>query len=134
MIGGGATQPGGRGQRRRRRPPAIDNTQAIGNVLYTHYFYLFQVAGMVLLVAMIGAIVLTLRTRPGVRRQRISEQVTGRTGDAVDRASRCRRGERRVMAIGLGHYLTVAAILFTIGVFGIFLNRKNVIIILMSSS
>ncbi len=36
------------------------------------------------------------------------------------------------MAIGLGHYLTVAAILFTIGVFGIFLNRKNVIIILMS--
>ena len=36
------------------------------------------------------------------------------------------------MTIGLGHYLTVAAILFTIGVFGIFLNRKNVIIILMS--
>ncbi|HWT97215.1 MAG TPA: NADH-quinone oxidoreductase subunit NuoK [Terriglobales bacterium] len=36
------------------------------------------------------------------------------------------------MEIGLGHYLTVAAILFTIGVFGIFLNRKNVIIILMS--
>jgi NADH-quinone oxidoreductase subunit K len=36
------------------------------------------------------------------------------------------------MTIGLGHYLTVAAILFTIGIFGIFLNRKNVIIILMS--
>jgi NADH-quinone oxidoreductase subunit K len=36
------------------------------------------------------------------------------------------------MAVGLGHYLTVAAILFTIGVFGIFLNRKNVIVILMS--
>jgi NADH-quinone oxidoreductase subunit K len=37
-----------------------------------------------------------------------------------------------VFAIGLGHYLTVAAILFTLGIFGIFLNRKNVIIILMS--
>jgi len=54
---------------------AIDNTRAIGRVLYTQYFYLFQVAGVVLLVAMIGAIVLTLRRRPGVRRQRISEQL-----------------------------------------------------------
>jgi NADH-quinone oxidoreductase subunit J len=54
---------------------AIDNTRAIGRVLYTQYFYLFQVAGVVLLVAMIGAIVLTLRHRPGVRRQRISDQL-----------------------------------------------------------
>ncbi|MBV8191034.1 MAG: NADH-quinone oxidoreductase subunit J [Alphaproteobacteria bacterium] len=54
---------------------AITNTRAIGQVLYTQYFYLFQVAGLVLLVAMIGAIVLTLRRRPGVRRQRISEQL-----------------------------------------------------------
>ncbi|MGH8429199.1 MAG: NADH-quinone oxidoreductase subunit J, partial [Solimonas sp.] len=54
---------------------AVDNTRAIGRVLYTQYFYLFQVAGLVLLVAMIGAIVLTLRTRPGVRRQRVSEQL-----------------------------------------------------------
>ena len=54
---------------------AVDNTRAIGRVLYTQYFYLFQVAGLVLLVAMIGAIVLTLRSRPGVRRQRISEQL-----------------------------------------------------------
>ena len=53
----------------------LDNTRAIGQVLYTQYFYLFQVAGVVLLVAMIGAIVLTLRRRPGVRRQRISEQL-----------------------------------------------------------
>jgi NADH-quinone oxidoreductase subunit K len=45
----------------------------------------------------------------------------------------CRRSAgRREMIIGLGHYLTVAAILFTLGVFGIFLNRKNVIIIMMS--
>jgi NADH-quinone oxidoreductase subunit J len=53
----------------------IENTRAIGQVLYTQYFYLFQVAGMVLLVAMIGAIVLTLRSRPGVRRQNVSEQL-----------------------------------------------------------
>jgi NADH-quinone oxidoreductase subunit J len=54
---------------------AVDNTRAIGLVLYTQYFYLFQVAGLVLLVAMIGAIVLTLRTRPGVRRQKIGDQI-----------------------------------------------------------
>ena len=54
---------------------AVDNTRAIGRVLYTQYFYLFQVAGLVLLVAMIGAIVLTLRSRPGVRRQRAGDQI-----------------------------------------------------------
>ena len=57
------------------QPVTIDNTRAIGQVLYTQYFYLFQVAGLVLLVAMIGAIVLTLRSRPGVRRQKVSEQL-----------------------------------------------------------
>jgi NADH-quinone oxidoreductase subunit J len=62
---------------------AVDNTRAIGRVLYTQYFYLFQVAGLVLLVAMIGAIVLTLRTRPGVRRQRVSEQLYRPKSDAV---------------------------------------------------
>ena len=53
----------------------VENTRAIGQVLYTQYFYLFQVAGAVLLVAMIGAIVLTLRSRPGVRRQNVGEQL-----------------------------------------------------------
>ena len=62
---------------------AIDNTRAIGRVLYTQYFYLFQVAGLVLLVAMIGAVVLTLRSRPGVRRQRVSDQLYRPKGDAV---------------------------------------------------
>jgi NADH-quinone oxidoreductase subunit J len=57
---------------------ALPNAEAIGRVLYTDYVYLFQAAGMVLLVAMIGAIVLTLRRRPGVRRQSIAAQV-GRT-------------------------------------------------------
>jgi NADH-quinone oxidoreductase subunit J len=62
---------------------AIDNTRAIGQVLYTQYFYLFQVAGLVLLVAMIGAIVLTLRVRPGVRRQRAGEQITRAKEDTI---------------------------------------------------
>jgi NADH-quinone oxidoreductase subunit J len=57
---------------------ALPNAEAIGRVLYTDYVYFFQVAGLVLLVAMIGAIVLTLRHRPGVRRQVIADQV-GRT-------------------------------------------------------
>ena len=52
----------------------IDNTRALGLLLYDKYLYLFQLSGLILLVAMIGAIVLTLRSRPGVRRQRVSEQ------------------------------------------------------------
>ncbi len=57
---------------------SLTNAEAIGRVLYTDYVYVFQAAGMVLLVAMIGAIVLTLRHTPGVRRQNIARQV-GRT-------------------------------------------------------
>jgi NADH-quinone oxidoreductase subunit J len=53
----------------------MSNAEAIGRVLYTNYVYFFQAAGMVLLVAMIGAIVLTLRHKPGVKRQVIMDQV-----------------------------------------------------------
>ncbi len=53
----------------------VTNAEAIGRVLYTDYIYLFQAAGIVLLIAMIGAIVLTLRHKPGVRRQVIADQV-----------------------------------------------------------
>jgi NADH-quinone oxidoreductase subunit J len=55
-------------------PAHVSNTVALGQVLYTDYVYYFQIAGLVLLVAMIGAIVLTLRQRPGVRRQSIRRQ------------------------------------------------------------
>jgi len=55
--------------------PGLTNAETIGRVLYTQYVYYFQAAGMVLLVAMIGAIVLTLKHRPGVRRQIIADQV-----------------------------------------------------------
>jgi NADH-quinone oxidoreductase subunit J len=59
------------------------NAETVGRVLYTDYVLLFQAAGMVLLVAMIGAIVLTLRHRTTVRRQDIGRQVSRRRADAV---------------------------------------------------
>ncbi len=67
-------------------PPIAEttNTHALGEILYTRYVYLFQAAGMVLLVAMVGAIVLTLRRREGVRKQRIAAQVGRRREDAVE--------------------------------------------------
>ncbi|GGF83630.1 NADH:ubiquinone oxidoreductase subunit J [Azorhizobium oxalatiphilum] len=59
------------------------NTHAIGQVLYTDYIYFFQIAGFVLLVAMIGAIVLTLRHKANVKRQNISAQVNRMPEDAI---------------------------------------------------
>ena len=56
-------------------PSTMSNTEAIGMVLYTQYVFFFQAAGMILLVAMVGAIVLTLRHKERVRRQSIAEQV-----------------------------------------------------------
>jgi len=60
------------------------NTEALGRVLYTDYVYAFQIAGLILLVAMIGAIVLTLRERTGVKRQNIAVQNARTQGMAVD--------------------------------------------------
>ena len=57
-----------------KAPEGLPNTVALGDVIYTQYFVLFQAAGLVLLTAMIGAIVLTLRHRPFVKRQSIPEQ------------------------------------------------------------
>lgn len=62
----------------------VTNTQALGQLIYTDYIYLFQSAGLILLVAMIGAIVLTLRHRPDVRRQKISDQVERRREDVIE--------------------------------------------------
>jgi NADH-quinone oxidoreductase subunit J len=64
--------------------PAVSNTEALGRILYTDYFYLFQAAGMVLLVAMVGTILLTLRTRSGVRKQDIGRQVARRPADTLE--------------------------------------------------
>jgi len=65
-------------------PVHTTNTAALGEILYTTYIYYFQIAGLVLLVAMIGAIVLTLRHRPGVRRQSISSQLARTPAHSVE--------------------------------------------------
>ena len=62
----------------------VTNTAAIGRVLYTKYVYFFELAGLVLLVAMIGTIVLTLRHRAGAKRQDVAEQVRRRREDAIE--------------------------------------------------
>ena len=62
---------------------AITNTEALGLVLYTQYVYFFEAAGIILLIAMIGAIVLTLRHKPGVKRQDIGAQVARGPATAV---------------------------------------------------
>lgn len=61
-----------------------NNTLDLGRIIYTDYVYVFQAAGMVLLVAMIGAIVLTHRSRPGVKRQVVNDQVSRQPEDAVE--------------------------------------------------
>jgi NADH-quinone oxidoreductase subunit J len=65
-------------------PANITNTEALGRVLYTQYVYYFQAAGLVLLVAMIGAIVLTLRDRVGIKRQNIPAQNARTKADAME--------------------------------------------------
>ncbi|RMD64540.1 MAG: NADH-quinone oxidoreductase subunit J [Alphaproteobacteria bacterium] len=65
-------------------PDQVTNTEALGRILYTKYVYLFQAAGLILLVAMVGAIVLTLRRRADVRRQSISRQVSLRRDQAIE--------------------------------------------------
>ena len=61
----------------------VTNTHSIGSVLYTDYIHVFQLSGMILLVAMIGAIVLTFRHRPGLKRQSYFDQISRERVDAV---------------------------------------------------
>jgi len=83
MIGGWQFAPEAAGLAASPTPEGIAHTHAIGQVLCTKYIYLFQASGMVLLVAMIGAIVLTHRRRPGVRKQVIANQIARDAKDAV---------------------------------------------------
>ena len=62
----------------------MTNTHAIGQVLYTQYIYVFQIAGLILLLAMIGAIVLTLRERPGVIKQSVKDQLSRKPKDTLE--------------------------------------------------
>ena len=115
----------------RRAASDQPNIVALGQLLYTRYLFIFELAGLVLLVAMVGAIVLTHRNRGDARGR------TSRTRSAAARRTRSRNISR---ASGRGSSCdrpraiisTVGAILFVLGVFGIFLNRKNVIVILMA--
>ena len=62
----------------------LTNTQSLGNVIYTDYIHLFQLSGMILLVAMIGAIVLTFRHRSGLKRQSYFKQISREKSDGVE--------------------------------------------------
>ncbi len=86
VVGGWSFAPRAKAVRDAPVPPAdtVTNTQALGQILYTDHIYLFQAAGLVLLVAMVGAIVLTLRERAGVRRQRVAVQIGRRRDEAIE--------------------------------------------------
>lgn len=85
IVAVGAWSAGGIQLARRAAPidPGVPNIEAIGNLLYTRYLYIFEGAGLVLLVAMIGAIVLTYRERSDVHRQNVNRQINRRAKDAV---------------------------------------------------
>jgi NADH-quinone oxidoreductase subunit J len=65
-------------------PPGMTNTMALGHVLYTQYAYLFETAGIILLTAMVGAIVLTLRHKAGIKRQNVAQQTQRTPAEAVE--------------------------------------------------
>jgi len=85
MVSGAVAASGAASRTKAAATPDQSNIEQIGRVLYTDYVYFFQAAGLVLLVAMIGAIVLTLRHKPGVRRQNIADQTarTRKTGLSI---------------------------------------------------
>jgi NADH-quinone oxidoreductase subunit J len=74
LVVAAVIRPAGMGGKMLTAASGMSNTEALGRVLYTDYIFYFQTAGLILLVAMIGAIVLTHRTRPGVRKQNIAVQ------------------------------------------------------------
>ncbi|MEX6723590.1 NADH-quinone oxidoreductase subunit J [Parapedomonas caeni] len=82
----GAWKFAGGAEAARRAPAVADlaNTKALGSILYTDYVYVFQAAGLILLVAMIGAILLTHRQRPGVRKQNVVRQNARQPEDAIE--------------------------------------------------
>ena len=63
---------------------SVSNTHSLGQILYTDYIHVFQISGMILLVAMIGAIVLTFRQRSGVKRQSYIKQISRERAEGVE--------------------------------------------------
>jgi NADH-quinone oxidoreductase subunit J len=84
VVGGWALAPGAAQAVASPPAPDVTNAEALGRVLYTRYVYFFQAAGMVLLVSMVGAIVLTLRHKPKVKRQNIAEQIARTKATAIE--------------------------------------------------
>ncbi len=84
VLGAWAIGPAGTTVVAAPTPADLTNTEALGRLLYTRYIYFFQAAGLVLLVAMIGAIVLTLRHKVNVRRQNVAAQVARTPATAIE--------------------------------------------------
>ena len=115
----------------------------LGIEIYTNYLYPLQIAAVLLLVAIIAAIALTLRGRKDSRHQDPSQQVRAKKADRVRLVKIAptvgsavgTQGRGRSMMLGpitLGHYLSLGGILFALSVIGIFLNRRNLIVLLMA--
>ena len=84
VLGAWVIDPGTVSTRAAPTPTDVTNTEALGRILYTDFIYYFQAAGLVLLVAMVGAIVLTLRHKDGVKRQNIADQVARNPATAIE--------------------------------------------------
>jgi len=84
VLLGWQSSPGAADLRVSVMPADVENTRALGQVLYTDYVFLFQTAGLILLVAMIGAIVLTHRERTGTKRQNVARQQTRDVADTLE--------------------------------------------------
>jgi NADH-quinone oxidoreductase subunit J len=91
VLGGWQLAPGAVQLRMSPTPAGVSNTEAIGRILYTDYIFLFQTAGLILLVAMIGAIVLTLRDRKTSRHQNIRTQTERTVAETL-----------QLMSVGIG--------------------------------
>jgi NADH:ubiquinone oxidoreductase subunit K len=120
------------------------NTKALGKLLYTKYLYPVEIAAVILLVAMIAAIALTLRSARTASHQSVAagacacrdrltvvKMAATRQAPAPEPAPMLPR-RRKHDALTLGHFLTLGAMLFALAVVGIFLNRKNLIVLLMA--
>jgi len=122
----------------------IGDTRELGKLIYTQYLYAFEIAAMILLAAMVAAVALTLRRRKDTKYFDPGLAVKTRRNDRIRIVSMAAESERAngngdnakpegpIVTLTLAHFLTLGAILFAISVVGIFLNRKNVIILLMA--
>jgi NADH-quinone oxidoreductase subunit J len=117
----------------------LQQHQGTGRVLYTDYAYPFEIASVILLVAIIAAVMLTLRKRKENKAMHASDQIAVKAKDRMRLVKMAPEVElpassqgRGTGMISLSHYLILAAILFAISIVGIFLNRKNLIVLLMA--